>query len=220
MLAPDTDKARYNMVEQQIRPCEITDERVLEAFKAIPREHFVDDSQQALAFADTQLPLANGEVMMTPLQEGYMLQALDVQPGDRVLEVGTGSGFITACLLHLGGRVTSYEIDPRLSARAAEKLAALGLDGADLVVADIFTVDLPEQEFDVIAITGSIPQACERLERLLAPGGRMFQIKGEAPIMCATLVTRDQDGELRRKPLCETALPPLKNAPQKKAFVF
>ncbi len=220
MLAPDTDKARFNMVEQQIRPCEIIDERVLDAFKAIPREHFVDEGQQPLAFADTQLPLPNGEVMMTPLQEGYMLQALDVQPGDRVLEVGTGSGFVTACLLHLGGQVTSYEIDPELSARAGEKLAALGLNGARLVVGDIFEADLPEQSFDVIAITGSIPQACEKLERLLAPGGRLFQVKGEKPVMCATLITRTADGELLRKGLCETSLPPLQNAPKKEAFVF
>ncbi len=219
MLAPDPDKARFNMVEQQIRPCEIIDERVLEAFKTIPREHFVDADQQALAFADTQLPLPNGEVMMKPLQEGIMLQALDVRPGDRVLEVGTGSGFVTACLAHLGGKVTSYEIDPELSARAAERLAALGIE-AELVVGDIFAAELPEAAFDVIAVTGSLPQPSSRLERLLVPGGRMFQIKGEPPVMCATLVTRAEDGTLLRKGLCETLLPPLKNAPEPEHFTF
>ncbi|HHI77111.1 MAG TPA: protein-L-isoaspartate O-methyltransferase [Gammaproteobacteria bacterium] len=220
MLAPDPDKARFNMVEQQIRPCEIIDERVLAAFKAIPREHFVDESQRPLAFADTQLPLPNGDVMMKPLQEGFMLQALEVKPGERVLEVGTGSGFVTACLAHLGGRVTSYEIDPEQSARAAERLQALGID-AELVVGDIFEADLPEGSFDVIAVTGSLPCPSEKLERLLAPGGRMFLVKGEPPVMCATLVTRAEEGDaLLRKGLCETLLPPLKNAPQPDHFQF
>ncbi|RMG34575.1 MAG: protein-L-isoaspartate O-methyltransferase [Gammaproteobacteria bacterium] len=219
MLAPDTDKARFNMVEQQIRPCEIIDERVLGAFKAIPREHFVDEAQRPLAFADTQLPLPNGEVMMKPLQEGIMLQALEVKPGERVLEVGTGSGFVTACLVHLGGQVTSYEIDPEQSARAAEKLAALGLE-ANLVAGDIFEAELEDGSFDVIAVTGSLPQPSEKLERLLAPNGRMFQIKGEPPVMCATLVTRAEDGTLLRKGLCETLLPPLKNAPEPDHFTF
>ncbi len=220
MLAPDPEKARYNMVEQQIRPCEITDDRVLEAFKAIPREHFVDEEYKALAFADTHLPLVNGDVMMKPLQEGFMLQALNVQPGERVLEVGTGSGFVTACLAHLGGRVTSYEIDPELGARAAERLHTLGFDDIELVTGDIFAADLPDGSFDVIAVTGSVPEPSEKLERLLAPGGRLFQVKGEDPVMCATLTTRDSDGELQRKGLCETSLPPLQNAPRKNAFVF
>lgn len=220
MLAPDPDKARYNMVEQQIRPCEITDDRILDAFKAVPREHFVDDEYKALAFADTHLPLINGDVMMKPLQEGFMLQALNVQPGERVLEVGTGSGFVTACLLHLGGKVTSYEIDAELSVHAADKLQALGLDGAELVAGDIFAADLPDGSFDVIAVTGSVPEPSEKLERLLAPGGRLFQVKGEDPVMCATLTTKDSDGNLQRKGLCETSLPPLRNAPKSETFVF
>ena len=220
MLAADTDKARFNMVEQQIRPCDVSDQRVLEAFKAIPREHFVDDEYKSLAFADTHLPLINGDVMMKPLQEAFMLQALDVQPGEQVLEVGTGSGYMTACLLHLGGKVTSYEIDSHVSAHAAERLHALGMDDAALVVGDIFAADLPDEGFDVIAVTGSVPEPSEKLERLLAPGGRLFQIKGEDPVMCATLSTKNADGTLRQKGLCETALPPLKNAPQPKKFVF
>ena len=218
MLAADTDKARFNMVEQQIRPCDISDQRVLEAFKAIPREHFVDDEYKSLAFADTHLPLINGDVMMKPLQEGFMLQALNVQPGEQVLEVG--SGYMTACLLHLGGKVTSYEIDSHLSAHAAERLHALGMDDAALVVGDIFAADLPDEGFDVSFSLGSVPEPSEKLERLLAPGGRLFQIKGEDPVMCATLSTKNADGTVQQKGLCETALPPLKNAPQPKKFVF
>jgi len=220
MLAPDTDKARFNMVEQQIRPCDISDDRVLETLKTIPREHFVDEEYKALAFADTHIPLINGDVMMKPVQEAFMLQALNVQPGDRVLEVGTGSGFVTACLVHLGGKVTSYEIDNEVSTRAAEKLHELGMDSVDLVAGDIFAADLPEAGFDVIAVTGSVPEPSEKLDRLLAPGGRLFQVKGEEPVMCATLTTKHADGSLERKGLCETMLPPLQNAPRPARFVF
>ena len=143
-----------------------------------------------------------------------------LKPGDRVLEVGTGSGFLTACLQSLGGKVTSYEIDADLSASAGERLAGLGLEGADLVVGDIFDADLADESFDVIAITGSMPKGAQSLERLLAPGGRLFVIKGTEPVMCATLVSRSEDGELLRKGLCETLLPPLQNAPKSEAFQF
>jgi protein-L-isoaspartate(D-aspartate) O-methyltransferase len=193
---------------------------VLDAFTVIPREHFVDQEYKALAFADTHVPLINGDVMMTPIQEALMLQALNVQPGEQVLEVGTGSGFVTACLVHLGGKVTSYEIDSHVSAHAAERLHTLGMDDAVLVVGDIFSADLPDEGFDVIAVTGSVPEPSEKLERLLAPGGRLFQIKGEDPVMTATLTTKNPDGSLRHKGLTETALPPLKNAPKPKTFVF
>jgi protein-L-isoaspartate(D-aspartate) O-methyltransferase len=158
--------------------------------------------------------------MMKPMQEGLMLQALDVREGDRVLEVGTGSGFVTACLLRLGGKVTSYEIDPQLCARAAERLADLGMTGAELVSGDIFDADLSAESFDVIAVTGSLPLAPGGLERLLAPGGRMFVIHGEKPVMRASLVTRGAHGELNIENLSETLLPPLQNAPQPEQFTF
>jgi protein-L-isoaspartate(D-aspartate) O-methyltransferase len=214
------ENARYNMIEQQIRPCEVIDERVLNTLKTVPREAFVGDEYTGLAFADIHVPLGNDKVMMKPMQEGVMLQALDVHEGDRVLEVGTGSGFVTACLTTLGGNVTSYEIDEALSAAAGQRLEALNLAGADLVVGDIFDAELPEGSFDVIAVTGSMPAGADRLEGLLAPGGRMFVIKGEEPVMCATLVSRSEDGELSRKGLCETLLPPLQNAPQPEHFQF
>lgn len=220
MSALATENARFNMIEQQIRPCEVIDERVLHTLKTVPRESFVSDDYRGLAFADIHVPLSAHDVMMKPMQEGVMLQALDIQPGDRVLEVGTGSGFLTACLLSLGGKVTSYEIDADLSASAGERLAGLGLEGADLVVGDIFDADLADESFDVIAITGSMPKGAQSLERLLAPGGRLFVIKGTEPVMCATLVSRSEDGELLRKGLCETLLPPLQNAPKSEAFQF
>ena len=220
MLAPDIDRARLNMIEQQIRPCEIIDERVLQTLQSVPREQFVSDQYRGLAFADIHVPLGDDKLMMKPIQEGLMLQALNVQPGDRVLEIGTGSGFVTACLQRLGGKVTSYEIDAALSSQAGERLAALGIDDVKLVVGDIFEAELESAAFDVIAVTGSLPMRSESLERLLAPGGRMFVIQGEGPVMEATLLTRSASGELLSEALCETALPALHNAPQPEHFRF
>jgi protein-L-isoaspartate(D-aspartate) O-methyltransferase len=220
MQTANIETARFNMVEQQIRPCEIIDERVLHVLRDIPREHFVPKAYKGLAFSDIHVPLNNNTHMMKPMQEGIMLQALDVQTGDRVLEVGTGSGFITACLLALGGQVTSYEIDAGLSAQAAKRLAGLNMHGAKLVVGDIFAAQLAEQSFDVIAVTASSPVHVEALEALLAPGGRLFVIQGEDPVMCANLVTRTEDGAIHRDALCETRLEALDNAPQPERFVF
>lgn len=220
MTASDMEIARSNMIEQQIRPCEVIDERVLQTLKYVPRENFVDDAYRGLAFADIHVPIGQHSVMMKPVQEGIMLQALAVEEGDRVLEVGTGSGFTTACLAHLGGKVTSYEIDPALSVAAAARLAEIGIEGVELLTGDIFDAELPEQSFDVIAVTGSLPIDSERLLDLLAPGGRLFAILGEEPVMRATLVTRSQDGELRHSGLCETLLPALQNAPQPEKFHF
>ncbi len=220
MHASATENARFNMIEQQIRPCEVIDQRVLHTLKTVPREKFVGDEYQGLAFADIHVPLSENNAMMKPMQEGIMLQALDVHAGDRVLEVGTGSGFITACLCALGGEVTSYEIDAQLSTAAAERLADLGIEGANLVVGDIFEADLEAGGYDAIAVTGSIPTGSEYFERLLAPGGRLFIIEGEEPVMNASLVNRSEEGELYRRGLCETLLPALQNAPQPDHFQF
>lgn len=220
MHANEVENARFNMIEQQIRPCEVIDERVLEALKNVPREHFVPEQYVGLAFADIHVPLAAETVMMKPVQEGVMLQALDVQPGEKVLEVGTGSGFITACLAELGGDVTSYEIDPELSAQAQKNLQQAGKGESTLVVGDVFAADLPANSFDVIAVTGSCPKDSEALEQLLKSGGRMFIIKGEEPAMCATLISRESDGQLTRVGLCETVLPALHNAPKPEKFSF
>jgi len=220
MLASEIEKARHNMIEQQVRPCEIIDERALSALKSVPRERFTEEPYRALAFADTHLPLLNGEVMMTPIQEGLMLQALAVQPGERVLEVGTGSGFVTACLAYLGGDVTSYEIDPQISQRAGERLQAMNIQGVDLKVGDIFSTALHDAYYDVVAVTGSVPDRVEKFERLLAPGGRLCLVEGEDPVMSVILTTRGNDGSLKRQALAETSLPPLRNAPTPEKFVF
>lgn len=220
MLANDLDTARFNMIVQQIRPNEVIDERVLETLQRVPRERFVPPEYIGLAFADVAIPLPGGQQMMKPWQEARMLQALNVQPGDRVLEIGTGSGFVTACLADLGGVVTSYETDADLSRAAAERLATHCRGQTELVVGDGLQAGLAPASFDVIAVTGSVPTYPAGLEALLAGDGRMFVVVGEAPAMTAWLVTASEDGDLWRDSLFETVVPPLQNAPQPDHFVF
>lgn len=220
MLVNDLETARFNMIAQQIRPWEVIDERVLDTFQAVPRERFVSEEYLGLAFADVAVPIGEGQQMMKPAQEARMLQALDVQPGDSVLEIGTGSGFVTACLAHLGGIVTSYEIRPALGEKAAERLNALAVKNVELVVGDGLHASLAPGSFDVIAVTGSLPTYPGYLEDLLAPGGRMFVVVGEGNVMTAMLASRNAHGEIWKEGLFETLLPVLDNAPQPDHFVF
>lgn len=220
MLANDIETARFNMVAQQIRPVEVFDERVLNALQSVPRECFVSDEYQGLAFADIAVPIGEGQQMMKPVQEAHLLQAVNVQPGDSVLEIGTGSGFITACLAHLGGVVTSYEIRPTLSKSAAERLNALNVSNVELVSGDGLHASLAPNSFKVIAVTGALPSYPTYLEDLLAPGGRLFVVVGEGPVMTAILTSRNADGAVWQEKLSETVLPPLDNAPQRDHFIF
>lgn len=219
MVHTDIEQARFNMIAQQIRPWDVVDDRVLKTLRHIPREQFVPDDYFDLAFADIEIPLGHGEVMMAPKLEARMLQALDVQPGERVLEIGTGSGFVTACLSHLGGQVTSLDIHEDFTAAAAECLEKLHLK-AEMQSRDALA-DLPEAEaWDAVAVTGSLPVMDERLKTLLAPNGRLFVITGKAPAMTATLITRTESGAYREELLFETELPSLRNATQPDHFVF
>lgn len=220
MLANDLETARFNMIAQQIRPWEVIDERVLSVFETVPREHFVNPDYIGLAFADIAAPIGAGQQMMKPMQEARMLQALDVQPGESVLEIGTGSGFVTACLARLGGIVTSYEIHPELSETAAARLGAMQVKDVELVAGDGLHASLAPASFQVIAVTGSLPCYPDYLEKLLAPGGRMFIVIGEEPAMTAMLVSRNASGEIWKEKLFETVLPALENAPQPDHFVF
>jgi len=220
MLVNDLETARFNMVAQQIRPFEIFDERALDALQSVPRERFVGDEYQGLAFADVAVPIGEGQEMMKPVHEAHLLQALNVQPGDSVLEIGTGSGFITACLAYLGGVVTSYDLNPALCKSAAERLDALKVKNVELVAGDGLQASLAPNSFKVIAVTGSLPSYPSALEDLLAPGGRLFVVVGEGPAMTAILTTRNADGEIWQEKLFETVLPPLDNAPQPNHFVF
>ena len=214
-----TDQARENMIEQQIRPWNVIDEDVLNVMKEIPREFFVPEEYKDLAFADTEIPIGEDQSMMSPKIEARMLQALAIKPGDRVLEVGTGSGYITACLDWLSDEVTSIEIFESLSRQAQEHLAAFGIQDAKLIIDDVFSHEFLSL-FDVIAVTGSLPVPTERFEKLLATGGRLFQVVGQGASATAQLVTRVTEEVFHREDLFETALPPLLNAPEPKRFSF
>ena len=216
----DVEQARFNMIEQQIRPWNVSDSRVLELLADVPREDFVPPEHRNLAFADLNLPLGHGQAMMAPRVEARMLQALDVQPSDFVLEVGTGSGYVTACLARLAARVLSVEIIPEFKYAAQEKLAAHGIGNATLRVGDASRGWEPERRYDVIAVTGSLPLYTDAFQEGLAIGGRLFVIAGEPPVMEALRVTRTAPDGWVREALFETELPPLINAPVPQRFEF
>lgn len=212
----NTDYAllRFNMVEQQIRPWDVLDPRVTEVIGGLWRHHFVAPDQARLAYADTELPIGHGEHMMAPKVEGRLLQALDPQPNETALEIGTGSGYLTACLAQLAAQVDSVDIIPEFKHRALPRLAELGLlDRVALRTGDAaHGWSHQRSHYDVIALTGSLPTAemAEPFERLLSPGGRLFAVIGNAPVMEAMLITRGSERTYSRTSLFETCLAPLR----------
>lgn len=215
----NTEFARTQMVAQQVRGWEVLDTRVLDVLGHVPREHFVPHRYRSLAFAETAIPLPHGQFMMPPTLEGRLLQALSLTPADEVLEIGTGSGFVTACLARLAKTVVSVELFPDLSREAGEKLAELGIENVTLATMDA-TRELPEERFDAIAVTGSLPLFDPRFFDGLKPGGRLFVITGSAPVMEAQLVLRGAPGRPDVSVLFETNVLPLVNAPAPPAFRF
>jgi len=189
-MNPDFRQIRETMVEQQVRPWEVLDPRVLETINTVPREAFVAEAHRALAYMDMELPLGNGDFMMKPVVEGRALQALLPQAGESVLEIGTGSGYLTACLARLSREVLSLEIDPALAQAAQARLAAQGVANATVHAADAFGWT-PERTFDAICVTGAVAVVPEAFRRWLAPGGRLFIVRGESPAMDAIRVNAD-----------------------------
>lgn len=220
MNPAEIEQARFNMIVQQIRPWEVLDPQVLEAMQRIPREAFVPERYRALAFADTNIPLGHDQVMMKPNVEGRLLQALAIRPEESVLEVGTGSGYLTACLARLGRHVTSMEILPELAAGAAARLAELNIDNITLQTGDALCEIDPNIHYDVVAVTGSLPVLDQQFFRNLETGGRLFVITGRLPIMEARLITRINANNWSSESLFETCIPPLINAPAPEAFSF
>ncbi|MGN6512865.1 MAG: protein-L-isoaspartate O-methyltransferase family protein [Lysobacteraceae bacterium] len=207
----DYAKAREAMVEQQVRPWDVLDTRVLDVLARLPREAFVPASHRALAYADLALPLGHGEEMLKPVVEGRILQALALRPGDSVLEVGTGSGYLTACLGRLAREVVSLEIHPDLADAARARRAAHGLDGNVRVeTADALQVQT-DRRFDVVCVTGAVAAIPPAFLDWLAPGGRLFVVQGRAPAMSAVLV-RNEVNARRIDSLFETELPYLVGA--------
>ena len=220
MKPMDFEQARHNMIEQQVRPWDVLDQRVLDVMTTLPREAFVPEQYRALAFADISIPLGQDQVMMSPKLEGRLLQALDIKPDDTVLEIGTGSGYLTACLASLGQQVTSWEIFPELSAAAKARLAEQDIGNVTLEVGDATREIADEARYDVIAVTGSVPVLQQQFHANLKPGGRLFVITGKPPIMEALLITRLDADNWARESLFETSLPPLVNATEPLRFAL
>ncbi len=211
--------ARQQMVQQQVRTWDVFDTAILSVLSSVPREQFVPAGLESLAFAETELPLPHGQLMMTPNVEGRMLQALDIKPSDKVLEIGTGSGFITACLARLAKSVTSIDLYEDFQKTAAADLADSGISNFDLQVMDA-TQQLPDGKFDVIAVTGSIQKFDPRLVMALTDGGRLFVVVGSLPNMEARLVRRTGENDWQTTSLFETQLPALVNAGLTPQFSF
>ena len=214
------EQARRNMVEQQVKPWEVFDARVLTLFGTVQREDFVPVRYRKVAFADMLIPLDHGEVMMKPVVEGRMLQAVDVRPEETVLEVGTGSGYITACLAQLAGEVVSVDIHASFTEGASRRLAEQGIDNVELSTGDVMRGWQPERAHDVVVITGSVPEIPDAFTGWVNPGGRLFCITGESPAMEAVLLTRLDATEWRRESLFETDLPLLVNSVKPPEFEF
>jgi len=214
------EQTRENMIKQQLRTWEVLDDQLLELLRQVPREEFVPPAWRNLAFVDMNIPLDEGQVMMNPKVEARMLQALAIKPDEEVLEVGTGSGYVTALLAKQAKQVYSVEILPRLLAQAGEKMRAHNIKNAELEEGDAAQGWDARPMYDVIAITGSLPVLPRAFLESMAIGGRLFAIIGDTPVMEATLVTRVGNNDWSREVLFETELPPLKNVQQPERFVF
>ena len=219
-MSMNFERARYNMVEQQVRTWEVLDNRVLDILENIEREDFVPVRYRKLAFADLNILLKFDQIMMKPVVEGRMLQAIELRQDETVLEIGTGSGFITACLARMAKHVVSVEIYAELSAAAARTLKEKEVHNLELFVGDAMSGWQPEQAHDVVVVTGSVPTVPEHFRGWVNPGGRLFIVNGDAPAMEAKLLTRLNASEWREESLFETDLPRLVNADQAPVFEF
>ena len=219
-MAMNFDQARQNMVENQVRPWEVLDGRVLEVLGRVRREDFVAPEHRQLAFADLCLPIGHGEVMMKPVMEGRVLQALDLKPEDHVLEIGTGSGFLTACLANLAGKVTSVDVHADFTAAAGQRLQAASIGNVQLVTGEAVNTWQPQGTFDALVVTGAVYRIPDRFLGWLNPGGRLLAIRGESPVQQVMLLTHEGNGRYREESLLETDLPYLAHAEPPRQFVF
>ena len=214
------EQARFNMIEQQIRPWDVLDPSVLELLAVVRREDFVPPEHRALAFVDTEVPLPNGQSMLAPKVEARLLQELEVQRHERVLEVGTGSGYMAALLAHRAQHVTTVEIDAELARFAADNLRRAWVANATVVHADASRWVPEDGPFDVIALSGSVAEVPRTMLAQLKPGGRLTAIVGQLPIMRAVLVTRSAEAGCSTVELFDTVAPRLKGFGEPTRFVF
>ncbi len=219
-MSMDVERARFNMVEQQIRPWDVLDTRVLDLLHKVKREDFVPPAYKALAFADLEIPIGLGEKMLAPKLEARILQELGITPQDRILEVGTGSGYMTALLASQGAHVYSVEIVDAFLPAAGERLSQHGLRNVTLENGDAARGWDQHGPYDVIVLTGSVPVLADAFAQSLNSGGRLFAVVGEAPVMDARLITCAAPGAFSTVSLFETCVPALRNAPQRAQFSF
>lgn len=215
----NTVDERQQMVQQQIRTWDVFDPAVLEVMGELERADFVADKYAHVAYSEAPIPIGHGQKMMGPLLEGRLLQALDLTERDSVLEIGTGSGYLTACLARLAGSVTSVDIHQDFIDEASRRLESISIDNVSLHCLDA-TTGLPDGPFDAIAVTGSVPQLDTGWLNVLRPRGRMFIIVGEAPVMQAQLLTRGDNNEWQTETQFETTLAPLMNVAVPPPFSF
>ncbi|MYN06522.1 protein-L-isoaspartate O-methyltransferase family protein [Pseudoduganella aquatica] len=213
------EQARFNMIEQQIRPWDVLELDVLDLLNVVKRENFVPASHKNLAFVDTEIPLGNGYTMLTPKLEARILQDVQLKKHENVLEIGTGSGYMAALLAHKGRHVTTVEISPELKAQAEQNLAAAGITNVTVELGDGSQGWANGAPFDLIVLSGSVPLLPEAFLQQVKVGGRVFAIIGEAPSMSGVLVTRTSDGYEQKK-LFETDVKPLQNAAKPSQFTF
>ncbi|MCZ7562564.1 MAG: protein-L-isoaspartate O-methyltransferase [Burkholderiales bacterium] len=216
----DLERARFNMVEQQIRTWEVLDQEVLDALYIVRREAFVPEAHRAHAFCDLEIPLGDGEAMMQPKVEARILQELAAKSTDKVLEIGTGSGYLAALLAHRARHVVSVEINPRLKAFGEANLRRAGVNNVTLELGDGARGWPKHAPYDVIVLTGSTPLLPDEFLRELAVGGRLLAIVGDPPVMSARLVTCVAERSYNAVDVFETCIAPLKNALEPERFVF
>jgi protein-L-isoaspartate(D-aspartate) O-methyltransferase len=215
----NVELARHNMIEQQVRPWDVLDERVLNTLSALRREDFVPAAHRNLAFSDIRIPLDHGEVMMKPVVEGRVLQAVAAQPDESVLEIGTGSGFLTACLARMAGEVLSIEQHADFVQAAHARLTDAGIVNVRLETAEAVRDFDPKRRFDVMVVTGAVAELPRHWQGWINPGGRLFAIVGTSPVQRACMYEQ-RDGAWLAQPLFETDLPYLRNAAPEPQFVL
>ncbi|RFA30078.1 protein-L-isoaspartate O-methyltransferase [Alkalilimnicola ehrlichii] len=220
MTQLNIEKARFNMVEQQIRTWDVLDQRVLDTVMTVQREEFAPARYRNLAFADLQIPLDNGQVMLEPKLEARILQALNPQTSEQALEIGTGTGYFAACLAALCAHVTSVDIYPEFRDIAARNLEQAKVGNVTLATGDAAQGWVQGRRYDVIAVTGSLPEFHRGFHNSLTVGGRLFMIAGEDPVMEGLLITRVTEDEWSCESLLETSVPPLVNAQKKATFAL
>jgi len=210
--------SRQQMVKQQVRVWDVFDQAVLNVLGNVARDQFVPAGCEDVAYADTEIPLPHGQVMLRPIIEGRLLQALALGASDEVLEIGTGTGYLTACLASMSASVSSIDIHEEFIAAANRNLETAEINNASVQCMDAMA-ELPDGKFDAIAVTGSVPRIDDRFVAALKPGGRLFLVVGESPAMSALLITHD-GGELQQSALFETDIPALENIAKESVFSF